>query len=177
LLQGATVRWPLRDVLDATLWPGPNRWEAVMQNQSVVGIGLAPGRQLAFCASVRSFGSAHSLSWQGNRVLRLSLRPRVFAQTDAGSRPKRPALGLFAVLHCFGKKVSLMIMSPDFFEESTACWVNRCDSRNRPVVSLDPCFSENHRTCHGRVLRCPSPLCLAVQTGRSAGKLKSARKA
>jgi hypothetical protein len=28
------------------------------------------------------------------------------------------------------------------------------------VVSLDPCFSENHLICPGRVLHCPSPLCL-----------------
>ena len=34
------------------------------------------------------------------------------------------------------------------------------DNTESALVSLDPCFSENHRTCHGRVLRCPSPLCL-----------------
>jgi len=64
-------------------------------------------------------------------------------------------------------------MSPELFRGITACWVNRCDSRNRPLLFLDLAFSEYHRTATAGFLRCPSLTLLALQTGSFCRKLKA----
>src|SRR5260370_38561614 len=131
---------------------GPNRWEPVMQNQSVVGICLLQG-----VSALLRFGQiVGSRTKQGGREpsSAIVITSAGFSQ-QVQALGETPGLGLsqcFIVLVKGGfnyisrlfRGIHGLLGQPVRFTESA-------------VVSLDPCFLENHRTCHDRDLAFTSP--------------------